>query len=63
MIRDAATIRPDAPLAEVAAVMFEGRFSSLPVMDEGGLVGIITERDVLLALAQTVRLDPDTCFW
>jgi CBS domain-containing protein len=47
--------------------MFEGRFGSLPVMDKDELVGIVTERDVLRALAQTLPsvrgLDPDTYLW
>lgn len=34
--------------------MFEGRFGSLPVMEQGKLVGIVTECDVLKALAQTL---------
>lgn len=64
MTWDAVTIGPDAPLAQAAAVMVEGRFSSLPVLEGGRLVGILTERDALKALAQTLPavkgLDPDT---
>ena len=67
MTWDAVTTRPDAPLAQAAAVMFEGRFGGLPVMDGGKLVGIVTERDVLKALAQTLPavrgIDPDTYLW
>ncbi len=67
MTWDAVTIAPDSSLAQAAAVMFEGRFSSLPVVDKGSLVGIVTERDVLRALGQTVPsvrgIDPDTYLW
>lgn len=64
MTWDAVTIRSDASIAQAAAIMFEGRFGSLPVVDRGQLVGIVTERDVLKALAATMAAvrgnDPDT---
>jgi acetoin utilization protein AcuB len=67
MTWDATTIGPGAPLAQAAAIMVEGRFSSLPVVDGGRLVGIVTERDALKALAQTLPaikgMDPDTFLW
>jgi CBS domain-containing protein len=71
-VRDAMTwdhvaIEPGAPLAQAAALMFEGRFGSLPVVEGGVLVGIVTERDVLKALAVLLPAirgsDPDTYFW
>lgn len=59
--------RPDAPVAEAAAVMFQQRVGCLPVRDRGELVGIVTERDVfktLMAAIPAVRgCDPDTFFW
>jgi acetoin utilization protein AcuB len=61
------TVTPDAALARAAALMFEHRVGSLPVVDDGRLVGIVTERDVLKALAQTLPsvkgVDPDTFLW
>lgn len=67
MTWNAITTDPDALLAQAAAVMFEGRFSSLPVVQKGKLVGIVTERDVLKALAKTLPsvrgIDPDTYLW
>ena len=67
MTWDAVTIRPDAPAAQAAALMLEGRFSGLPVVDEGRLVGIVTEVDVLRSLAATLPAvkgsDPDTYLW
>lgn len=67
MTWDAVTTKPEASLAQAAAVMFEGRFGSLPVVEKDELVGIITERDVLRALAETLPsvrgIDPDTYLW
>ena len=61
------TTDPEAPLAQAAAVMFEQRVGSLAVVKNGRLVGIVTERDVLRALALTLPsvrgVDPDTYLW
>ena len=61
------TTEPDTTLAQAAAVMFEGRIGSLAVVQKGRLVGIVTERDVLRALALTLPsvrgVDPDTYLW
>jgi CBS domain-containing protein len=63
----AVTTPPDAPVAQAAAVMFEARVSSLPVVEAGALVGIVTERDLLRVLAATLPpvkgIDPDTFLW
>jgi acetoin utilization protein AcuB len=67
MTWDAVTTHPDAALAQAAAVMLEARVGCLPVVEHGGLVGIVTERDVLRALAGTLPsvrgIDPDTYLW
>jgi CBS domain-containing protein len=48
MTTGAATIRPDASLAEAARIMVEHRISGLPVVDASGrLVGVVTEGDFL----------------
>jgi CBS domain-containing protein len=48
MTTGAATVRPDAPLAEAARLMVEHRISGLPVVDgQGKLVGIVSEGDFL----------------
>jgi CBS domain-containing protein len=48
MTTGAATVWPDAPLAEAARIMVEHRISGLPVVDASGqLVGVITEGDFL----------------
>jgi CBS domain-containing protein len=67
MTWDTMTTEPDTLLAQAAAVMFEGRVGSLAVVQKGQLVGIVTERDVLKALARTLPsvrgVDPDTYLW
>jgi acetoin utilization protein AcuB len=44
------TTGPEAPLTYAALIMFESRVGSLPVLEHGRLVGMLTERDVLKAL-------------
>jgi acetoin utilization protein AcuB len=61
------TTRPEASVSEAAAIMFERRIGSLPVRDNGKLVGIVTERDVFKTLMMEIPAvrgaDPDTFFW
>jgi CBS domain-containing membrane protein len=45
MTRDVATVSPDASLGEAAALMYERKFGCLPVVEDGELVGILTEAD------------------
>jgi acetoin utilization protein AcuB len=44
------TTGPEAPLTYAALIMFESRVGSLPVLEQGRLVGMLTEQDVLKAL-------------
>ncbi len=46
MIVDPVTIRPDHTIGEVQKLMEKYRISGLPVVVEGGLVGIVTNRDL-----------------
>ena len=39
------TISPDAPIAEAARIMLQYKIGGLPVIENGELVGIITETD------------------
>ena len=49
MTKDPRTVRPDAPLRDVARLMLEYKFGGAPVVEGGRLVGIITETDILRA--------------
>lgn len=45
-------IEPDRPIAEAARIMIDHKIGALPVVDEGRLVGIVTESDFVRALAR-----------
>jgi acetoin utilization protein AcuB len=47
MTADPMTIAPDEPLVEAAKVLETYRISSMPVVDDGRLVGMLTVTDVL----------------
>jgi Predicted transcriptional regulator, contains C-terminal CBS domains len=49
------TISPNAPLGEAAQLMLEHQIGALPVVEDGKLVGIITETDISLSI-----LHPDS---
>lgn len=44
------TTTPDTPVLFAALIMFESRVGSLPVLEGGRVVGLLTEQDVLKAL-------------
>jgi CBS domain-containing protein len=51
MVNRVAVCRPEANLAEVAAILWESRCGSLPVVgDNGRVVSVITDRDIAIAL-------------
>ncbi|ABY36613.1 MAG TPA: CBS domain-containing protein [Chloroflexus aurantiacus] len=47
------TVAADASIGEAAAMMIRARVSGLPVMDNGRLIGIITESDIFRLVAST----------
>lgn len=49
-------VAPDQMLAHAVTMMLERRISSLPVLDNGRLVGIVTMTDVAMALQCTLQL-------
>ena len=51
MVRDVVTVPPDCPLEEAATRMVTHKVGSLPVVEAGRLVGIITETDVFREFA------------
>ncbi len=41
------SVGPDTPVSEIAGLLFERRISALPVLEEGRLVGMVSEADLL----------------
>ncbi len=60
MKRPVITIGPQATLREAHQLMWERGIRHLPVLDEGRLVGIITDRDIRLATS-VLRPNPLSC--
>jgi predicted transcriptional regulator len=54
MTSNPVTTKPDMALSQAAALMLEQHIGSLPVIDSAKLVGIITDRDAVKALAVQV---------
>lgn len=50
MTRRPVTTSPETPMAAAGALMLEKKIGSLPVEEDGKLVGILTETDVIRAL-------------
>src|SRR5512134_3796490 len=44
-------VDPDRPAADAARIMMEHKIGALPVVDQGRLVGIVTESDFVRAIA------------
>jgi CBS domain-containing protein len=50
MTPDPVTVGPDTPIEEIASLMVEKGFHTLPVLDEGKLVGVVGKKDILRTL-------------
>ncbi len=48
MTTDVKTAAPDTPICDVAAMMRDGDVGSMPVVENGKLVGIVTDRDIVV---------------
>jgi CBS domain-containing protein len=63
MTRDLLTIEPDASLGEAARRMASRGVGAVVVLDGDRLAGILTERDVLKAVATGLREDARVSEW
>ncbi len=50
MVRDPVTVTLETPISEVAALMVEKHFHTIPVVEDGKVSGIIGKEDVLKTL-------------
>lgn len=48
MTRDVRTVTPSTPLKDVAALLAEHRISGIPVVEDGRVVGVVSEADILV---------------
>jgi acetoin utilization protein AcuB len=55
MTREPVTIAPDAPMAEAVEILVDRRIGGLPVVENGTLVGMITEGDALQGYLKLLR--------
>jgi acetoin utilization protein AcuB len=55
MTQSVITVGPDRPAREAARLMLDHKIGALPVLDEGRLVGIITETDIVRAFVHMTR--------
>ena len=63
MSRDLLTVAPHDPLGETAKRMVDRDVGAVLVMEDESLVGILTERDVLRAVAAGVQDDTIVSDW
>lgn len=55
MKRELHTVRPDTPTLDAMALMREHRVACLPVVEDGRLVGMLTERDFIKVSSQLLE--------
>jgi acetoin utilization protein AcuB len=54
MIQDPVTVTAATPLLEAARILHDTKYGSLPVVEDGRVVGIITDNDMLRALIEVL---------
>jgi CBS domain-containing protein len=52
MTLDPATVTPDSTLSDAASAMAEGDFGVLPVVENGEVIGVVTDRDICMAVTR-----------
>jgi len=55
MVREVTTIAPETSALEAAQILATHEYSSLPVVDDGRVVGIVTERDFLTLVIRALK--------
>ena len=47
MVKNPVTVSPDTPVDEAASAMKKGHFRRLPVVEDGKLVGFLSDKDIM----------------
>ena len=55
MTTDPVTVHPDTDIEEVASLMVDRNFHTIPVLDKGKLIGIIGKEDVLRTITSGIE--------
>src|SRR2546430_17363447 len=55
MVQSPVTVTADQPLVEAVEILYNTKYGALPVMEEGRVVGILTDNDMLRALRDLLR--------
>ncbi|HEY7514497.1 MAG TPA: CBS domain-containing protein [Vicinamibacteria bacterium] len=55
MIHEPLTVTADTPLLKAAETLYSTKYGSLPVVEDGMCVGILTDNDLLHALVDVLR--------
>ena len=63
MTKDVATIAPDTELRDIAALLVQQRISGVPVVEDGRVVGVVSERDILFKERPTDGLHRGVLAW
>ena len=64
MMRDVYTVRDDATVREVAALLLEAKTSGVPVVDDANRVlGFISDGDIMRGLARQESVAPDLSYY
>jgi CBS domain-containing protein len=58
MRRPVVTVSPDATIVEAASLMLEHKIAGLPVVEQGKVVGILTESDIFRLMVEAWRTEP-----
>jgi CBS domain-containing protein len=63
MTKAVITIDPERDAVEAARIMLDHKIGALPVVDEGAVVGIVTETDVLRAFVAMPSIAVEVSAW
>jgi acetoin utilization protein AcuB len=55
MIHEPLTVTADTPLLKAAETLYSTKYGSLPVVEDGRCIGILTDNDLLHALVDILR--------